>query len=155
MTGDCSCDSCRRACRNKPGWFKPGEPETAAAYLGLTLAEFFARYCGVDWWADTEDVYVLAPATVAMAPGSEYPANPRGRCVFFTDDGRCAIHAVKPFECRETSHATTADENTAIKHAVRDAWRPEQPRIAELLGRDPVSTDLGLLEAFALMRWTR
>jgi Fe-S-cluster containining protein len=71
-------------------------------------------------------------------PGEEFPGDPRGECVFLVGD-RCAIHAVKPFECRMALHGE-ADGVVENRHeAVKDAWdTPEaQQQIRDLLGREP------------------
>jgi Fe-S-cluster containining protein len=101
----CRRGDCQSACRNKPGWFAPGEAERAAAFLKLTLRRFFRQYLAVDRWVDTEDILLLSPAVRGNPTGSRFPSDPRGQCVFFQEaDGACAIHLVKPMECRELFH---------------------------------------------------
>lgn len=147
MTGtveSCTCDTCQSACVHKPGWFKPGEAERTAEYLGMSLAELFRTKLAVDWWeADYEfdtDVFVIAPAIVGEATGQEYPGNPRGRCVFYVE-GRCQIHAVKPFECQSSLH-NQGEEVTSERHKeVTQAWVEHQDQPVELLGREPKATE--------------
>jgi len=142
----CTCDKCSKACRFKPGWFKPGEAEKAAEYLGLNLADFFAKHLMVDWFeADGRDeieldTFVLSPAIVGKKAGSEFPADPHGRCVFFLD-GKCIIHTVKPFECREFLHTETSHEVKKRHLDVAKSWssKKEQDLIRNLLGRNPVA----------------
>ena len=137
---ECSCSECQNACKHMPGRFLPAEAEKAAEHLGLTLKEFFDKSLGVNWWeADSEikeDTFFLAPAITTMNPGSEYPGNPGGQCVFFKG-GKCSIHAVKPFECREYQHD---DPNPMIQERSKEiakAWVDHQQQIKDLLGRDP------------------
>lgn len=141
---ECSCNDCKAACEFKPGWFKPGEAEKVAEYLGLTMEELFKTKLGVDWYENLGDgdVFVLAPAITTMTPGSEYPSNPRGRCIFFKD-GLCSIHSVKPFECRESHHSDSA-ENIRVRHReAAESWIDEQGQIKDILGRTPKSSYYG------------
>jgi Fe-S-cluster containining protein len=136
-----TCSSCRAACSHKPGWFLPGEAEKVAEYLGVTLAELFKTRLAVDWWEadhnfDT-DVFLLAPAIEDEEPGAEYPGNPRGRCVFLTDDERCSIHAVKPHECRQHWCGEVRSQVDDRHKDVAEAWQGHQDQIKELLGREP------------------
>ncbi len=152
---ECSCAKCQSACENTPGWFRPGEAELAAKHLGLTLRQFFRRYLGVNWWGDVAkgDVFVLAPATVRMEPGLEYPANPKGRCVFFTADRRCQIHPVKPFGCSVGNPCDFSLKpfEAAMAKTVK-LWRAEQGQVEKLLGRKPITKELDLFEALFGLR---
>jgi len=133
---ECTCDICKQACKHKPGWFLPKEAEKAAEYLKMTLPKFFNTYLGVDWWEgddEMETTFILAPALVGKKAGSEYPGNPKGRCVFF-NDGLCDIHQVKPFECAQMS-CTESDSGRHQK--VAKAWAGNQTQITKLLGREP------------------
>lgn len=144
---ECSCERCQSACRRTRGWFRPGEAEKVAAYLGITLPVLFKGFLGVNWWAAKQDVYVLAPATLSMEPGGMYPASPLGQCVFFKD-GHCSIHKVKPFHCShgnpcafdEAYHKQATDRTVAL-------WRKQQGQITKLLGEPPRSSFLSPLEA--------
>jgi Fe-S-cluster containining protein len=145
MTGtreSCTCDSCQRACQVKPGWFLPGEAEKAAGLAGMGLREFFAAHLAVDWWeaGGGRDIFVLSPAVAEAEPGTEFPANPRGTCVFFKG-GRCGIHAAKPAECRALWHDGPPD---GMHEDVAMAWRDHQGQVAELLGREPESEPYGI-----------
>lgn len=134
---DCTCDKCSAACVNKPGWFLPGEAERAAAHLGIPLVQFFRDHLGVDWREGEPTTFVLAPALTTMEPGTEYPGDPQGRCVFLGEDGLCTIHPVKPFECREYLHDQARAETQARHEQVADAWKDYQQQIKDLLGREP------------------
>lgn len=145
---DCQCNKCQGACQNKPGWFLPDEIEKAAKYLNLTVKEFFDKYLGVDWWEAYEKTFILAPAITRMGAGGEYPGNPKGTCVFFKD-GKCSIHDVKPYECREHIH-TESHEDCVIRHAfVKDQWanKDAQKKIKDLLGREPQTEEYSWLDS--------
>lgn len=138
-TIECSCKDCVSACHNKPGWFLPEEIKPAADLLGLTEKEFFDKYLAVDYYGNSDSfTFVIAPATHKCKPGSEYPLEPTGRCVFLTDDEKCGIHAAKPYECRKYDHRKYDREEAADQHkAVAEAWLPHKDKIASLLGREP------------------
>lgn len=136
----CMCEKCKGACSFKPGWFAPGEPEKAAEYLGLNLQEFFDNHIMVDWHDEDEPpTFVLSPAILGQDPGAEFPANPKGVCVFFKD-GLCSIHEVKPKGCRDAFPCKMRDHETVIDEHRKEAmaWKDHQGLIRELLGREPV-----------------
>lgn len=141
---ECSCHKCQQACHSTPGGFLPGEAEKAAEFLGKSLQDFFDESLGVDW---DKGVFFLKPAITRMSAGQEYPFSNRGTCVFLKD-GKCSIHAVKPFECREYVHTDTSGEIRDRGVKVMEAWAPHQDQIKELLDRYPYET-----EAEAWERW--
>lgn len=136
MTTECKCNKCVKACHNKPGWFIPDEAALAAELTGATLDEFFNLCLGVDYWEDSQRVYVLTPATCSMEPGGIYPINPCGKCVLLDKNNRCMIYDARPHECREYIHTETHTDVMVRKQAVRDAWRKHQERIYVLLGQE-------------------
>lgn len=151
---ECTCEKCKGACENKPGWFMPGEAEKVSQYLNLSLKDLFDNYLGVDWWKSDNDIdndiFILAPIVVGAQAGSEYPSNPRGRCIFF-NNGLCDIHSVKPFECA----ALICDEprlQLENRHKdIANSWRNNQKQIIELLDRKPEVKEFyggGLFSAF-------
>ena len=140
-TNDCSCNTCKAACSYKPGWMKPTQAEEIAKHLNISLEELFKTKLMVDFWnaleeANGEDVFLLSPAIVGRLPGTVFPANPKGECVFFKD-GLCGIHAVKPFECREYDHTLKAEASSRIHHEIAISWVPHQAQIESLLGEKP------------------
>ena len=140
----CSCEKCKSACRNKPGWFLPGEAEKVAAYLNISLLQLFQDKLAVDWWVGDDEIFLLSPSLANENAGTEFPGDPRGVCVFFVD-GLCTIHPVKPFECREMIH----DEGNNGRHEeVANAWKSHQDQIIELLGRKPESVSFGMFDFF-------
>lgn len=136
---ECTCRACIDCCKRKPGWFAPGEAEKAAAYMGLTLQEFFQKYLVVDSWGNNEgaDTLVLSPASDENTPG-QYDSRwgTTGRCVFLLADERCAIHPVKPLECALTHHDYIG-KSSGTHEYVKDLWDDEagkgQDQIKELL----------------------
>lgn len=132
-----TCGTCRAGCTRKPGWFLPGEAEKAAAHLGMSLQEFFDTYLAVDWWEGEPDIFLLSPTIVGEDAGTEFPGDPHGTCVFYKN-GRCEIHEVKPFECRDFWCGNSAG-SPDVHHDTATAWEPHQDQIRDLLGREPVS----------------
>jgi len=140
---ECKCEICRSACRHRPGWFRPGEPERAAEYLGLSLQDFFDKFLAVDYWSPEEALeiftFLLAPARKGMEPGEMYPFEPRGTCVFFDENELCAIHPVKPFECAFYDHTNIElDECFDERRKTVEEWKKHQEQVEELLGHKPV-----------------
>ena len=133
-----SCQVCQRACQRKPGWFKPGEVEEVAEFLGVSVERLFKEKLAVDWWEADTPGFVLAPATKDNQPGQEYPSNPSGECVFFVD-GQCAIHPVAPFECKSYMHTMNHHECGRLHRDVYESWTGHQDQIKTLLGRDPTA----------------
>lgn len=137
---ECECTACQSACLKKPGWFKPGQVEEVAAALGVSLQELFKRYLMVDYVVGEGgahiDTFVLSPATINGPKGKEASIVPTGQCVFYTNDGKCAIHPVKPWECRSWDHRQGYGDGGHHK-AVTQSWAAEQQQIADLLGRKP------------------
>jgi Fe-S-cluster containining protein len=124
----CTCANCQAQCKHKPGWFKPGEPEKVAEFLGLTLQELFSQYLMPDSWELAEgSLLTLSPAIKGKKPG-EYLSWAQGECVFLKE-GLCSIHAVKPFECRMVTH----DTRGGVFHQEAGlAWAGHQDQIATL-----------------------
>lgn len=149
MSQDCNCDICKGACEHKPGWFLPGEAEQVANHLGISLQELFSTKLGVDWWVAEGDIFVLAPATLEMEAGTEYPAEPRGQCVFY-ENGLCSIHPVKPYECRTYFHDENKDTVNKRHKAVAEAWQNKQEQIIQLLGREPESEEFSIFNMLSL-----
>jgi Fe-S-cluster containining protein len=148
----CTCTGCQSACTRKPGWFAPGEVELVAAARGVSVPELFRAYLAVDWWEGDEPTFVLSPAIIrhgSVHAGTEIPANPLGRCVFY-EGGRCSIHAVKPRECATYHHDMTREQVAASHRGVFEAWQSpaHQAQIVELLGREPVAASYDVLDSF-------
>jgi Fe-S-cluster containining protein len=85
MTGF-SCKKCGNCCR-APGYvrLRAGEQERIAGHLGLGVGEFTARYTRL----------TIDRRNLSLTEKDD------GSCVFLTDGNACAIHEVKPRQCRE------------------------------------------------------
>lgn len=151
---DCECNLCQDACKYRPGRFAPGEVAKAATALGMTPKAFFDAFVGVDWYhpegKGNEYTFMLAPATDKSTPGSEYPFDPRGQCVFFRD-GKCSIHATKPAECRFFDHEKSHAEIRAFLDGLVQAWSGAKQEIVQLLGREPVRVEPSAMDRFSMM----
>lgn len=148
MAKECSCSGCVSACEHVPGWFKPGEAEKVAAFLGMSLERLFREHLSVEYWIGGNEVFALRPNTDHGVAGQLAPYKPMGRCVFLKD-GKCGIHAVKPFECREFLHGDPDEIVNARHEQVADSWRTEeaQAQIRTLYGSQPsVPKPKGLFE---------
>ncbi len=153
MTKDsCTCKTCEGACKSKPGWFKFGEAEKAAEYLGLTLKEFFDKHLMVDFWkgddaSSGQDTFLLSPAVVGGTPGKMFSMNPRGVCTFL-QEGLCSIHPVKPFECKQYHHNTPREKSRENHKQAMQTWMSEEARaqITELIGNEPSLPDFDIFE---------
>ena len=147
----CKCNTCKSACKHKPGWFMPEEAEKVAEYLGISLQELFKTKLSVDWWQSECNIFLLSPA-IPDYEGREFPGNPRGQCAFYKNK-LCSIHLVKPFECRKYMHDVEHDESIENHEAVSKAWDNEkcQQQIRDLLGSYPVASDFGMSDIFGGM----
>jgi len=105
----CTCPACVSACKRDPGRLAPEDVAVMAAHLSISPAELIAGYLVlIPAFVHSQKIFLLAPAKkkarrYLAAPGSvvpEYYARENGVCVFLSADDRCAIHEVKPFECR-------------------------------------------------------
>lgn len=140
---ECSCNDCKSACSHRPGWFKAGEPEKVAAYLGISLEDLFKTKLAVDWWLEgpyENPIFLLAPGIDKIEPGTEYPADPHGVCRFYdTKKERCTIHPVKPFECREYIHGDSEPVYNGRHREAALTWDNEkgQQQVIKMLGKKP------------------
>lgn len=139
----CRCVDCQKRCETAPGWFKPKEIEKAANFLGLSVETFFKNFLMIDYWmADnviSNDVFALSPAVVDQETGKIFPVNNRyGQCIFYKK-GKCQIHFVKPYECKNVFHNSTNEEGQLLHHVVVKAWdrKDYQQQIIKLFGEKP------------------
>ena len=140
----CCCAECQAACRFKPGWLTPGEAERVADYLGVSLDSLFRTRLMVDRWGRDRTVFVLSPAVVEVSPGQEFLSTTRGQCVFY-QAGRCAIHPVKPFECRAMLHGQPPTYHAEVARAWDTPAAQRQVRL--LLGREPIAEEPSILDS--------
>jgi Fe-S-cluster containining protein len=127
---ECLCSTCAGACTRYPGRFAPGEVATVSAYLAMTPQQLFDDYLAIVGTMEP-DVCALAPAVVGHAGASETP-RARGRCVCLTDEGKCAIHAVKPLECVQHMHSDSVRTEMRRHFTILDAWCDHQDEVAAL-----------------------
>jgi len=76
------CQRCGACCAGEPGyvWVAPAEEARIAEFLGLTLAEFAAKYLRK---AGSHESLIELPD---------------GRCIFYADQ-TCTIYPVRPLQC--------------------------------------------------------
>lgn len=145
----CSCETCQSYCTYKPGWFKRGEAEKAATLLGMTLKDFFNKYLRVDfvvgntYYEKGDTFFVLSPGVKGCETGKEASFNPTGECVFYKE-GKCQIHAAKPWECLQAWHEEPS--SGVPKKQAAETWREHQADFQELMGREPVFKEPELAE---------
>lgn len=84
----------------------PDEIEPAASFLNLTRDEFVQKYLTSH---PLEEGQVLAPAYRF------------GKCVFF-EQGRCGIHSVKPYECRNVFGCESPRRHRNIRDKIIEHW---------------------------------
>ena len=131
----CECDMCQSYCRYKSGWFRPGEAERVAKFLAISLPELFREKLMADYWVRDDDfdhdIYTLSPAVRGGQPGTVFPFDPSGECIFF-QAGKCVIHEVKPWECKVAWHG---NESHGEHREVAQAWNTfeNQAQISKLL----------------------
>lgn len=152
----CDCGSCKNACEYSPGWFLPEEIEKVAQFLNMPLEKVFKEYFAVNWFCGDgenikETVFVIAPVLVDEPAGQEYPGDPRGECIFYTEDERCMIHDVRPFECRKYLHNQKPKDYKPRHVFVAKAWKDKQDIIEKLLGRKPEEAEFKPESIFDMM----
>ncbi len=133
---DCTCAKCVECCERRPGWFKPGEAERAAALLNMSLQEFFDQYLVIDYWAQSkENILLLMPRQKGYRRKrlSFSCALRTAECIFL-EQGLCKIHEAKPFECKATMGCVKDVEVTGWHEDAAMAWNnPEaQQQIKDL-----------------------
>jgi Fe-S-cluster containining protein len=141
---ECQCNKCQGFCEKVPGWFAPGEAQKVADFLGLPLKKLFKLKLAIEYWLGDsridETVFVLAPTTDTMEPGTVAPTSkPFGRCAFFdTKTRKCTIHPVKPFECAVIDHDPSKKQlfREAREDNVRE-WAKKQKEIERVYGKKP------------------
>ena len=131
----------------------------------MTVEDFFQKYLMVDYHTEQRQIlllgesepgmnfiYTLSPAILGTGTGTEAPFDVMGRCVFFTDDGKCAIHPAKPAECRHAYHDHTDEQTGRFKLQMVEEWRGNQQEVKDLLGREPSAPPPSPLEAMRFMK---
>lgn len=104
---ECSCPQCISACRNDPGRLVPADLPVLASFLGISTGQLIAEYLVMIPLHGKNKIMALAPAKLKgrrfiAQPGTVVPpyyTAERGTCIFLDENGLCAVHAAKPFEC--------------------------------------------------------
>ena len=113
----CACPDCTASCRHLPGYLVPADLDRIRAHLAPD-EDLLA-------WARR---YLLASPGALVARGGKLfriptlvPARrPDGPCLFLTDAGSCAIHAVSPFGCAFfDAHLAVAEADTRSAAGLR------------------------------------
>ena len=143
----CACEKCVSACRRDPGRLIPGDVKKIAAFLAISEGELLERFLvriPAKGGNRHVRVYFPAPAKIKAsrflaAPGTvvpDYYDQENGRCVFFTSEGNCRIHEVKPFECaaymgcKHTFLGRPYKEKD-VEAFIISRWRKVQPGISK------------------------
>jgi hypothetical protein len=119
----CACPDCTRSCRHIPGYLVPADLERLHRHLAP----------GQDLRAWAKQHLLASPGALVVRRGRPsriltlVPARrPDGACLFLTEDGRCAVHAVSPFGCAFfDAHMAKAEADRRSKlglQAVLAAW---------------------------------
>jgi Fe-S-cluster containining protein len=109
MRRGCACPKCVECCKREPGWFIPDEVPIAAAFMKMPEKDFVEKFCEEH---REGDVLAISPA---RKMGST-------ECVFLNRDGKCAIHEVKPYECRKVFGCEAAHRHRKIREMIRRQW---------------------------------
>ena len=117
-------------CKTSPGWFGPGEVETAAQARKMSPDEFVRSYLVIDSTViDGEHVHVFAPVKMgrdnvpAIPPATRVDAlyhALRGTCIFYTGEG-CGIYETRPVECVHYDCTHDAEKNLSHE-AIGRMW---------------------------------
>lgn len=80
------------------------------------------------WELDIGNIMLLSPSIKGEKPGQYLSWWANGECVFYKE-GHCSIHAVKPYECRQTIHGV---DHPGDHEAVGLSWRENQEQVDSL-----------------------
>lgn len=120
----CSCEICKNECKNRPGWFIPEQVPEIETYFGRKIAELLGKELAIDWGTDIEmkdNILLLAP-NIKDNQSIQYPANPRGECIFLKE-GKCSIYSIRPYECGVASHSDEAEKDILRHIEIATKWK--------------------------------
>ena len=102
----CRCAACSTPCTSgRPGALAPSDLDRIAEFFGLEdpTEEFIANN------------FVAAESTADEMPVIRPATRLDGACVFLSENGDCACHAVAPCECSRTRACDPADGEPAMR----------------------------------------
>ena len=119
----CECESCKNACKHKPGWFMPEQIDAILKYFNVISIDELLKLgqIAIDWWVDDNNILLLAP----NIKGNEeiyYPGDPTGECIFF-NRGKCDIYKIRPYECRQYFHGQSFNITDKRHEKVAQMWK--------------------------------
>jgi Fe-S-cluster containining protein len=133
---ECSCNRCKKMCsESRPCWGTPND-------MKRIIENGFTNRIMLDYYEGELDnktikyTEIVTPALVGCE-GSRAPFWPVGRCTFYTDDGKCEIHDIKPTEGCVVNHKQSYDGlhtslvETWTKRAGKDVVKLWQKKMSE------------------------
>jgi len=87
----------------------PDEIKTAANFLGIAESEFIKEYCEEHFENNS----------MAISPARKHP---NGECIFLKNNNKCAIHPVKPYECRKVYGCEPQHRHQRIRDIILKRW---------------------------------
>ena len=104
----------------------PGEASKAARLLKMPFKKFREKFLIVDWWIDDgDDIELFSPKKIGVdnhrtraSWGFAFAPAP---CIFLKE-GRCSIHAAKPYECRQ-SMPHEKGNSVHYREIIKEAWK--------------------------------
>ena len=122
LAAPCQCDSCNHGCKFGSGSLAEGDSKRIAEFLKISEEELKK-----DFLEESElfNKKVLKPRLL-RGNGKAH-----GKCIFYDDNKGCAIHEVKPLECRTSMGCKDYGEDLSVWFMVNyiiDAKDPESIR---------------------------
>lgn len=143
---ECDCDTCKNACKNRPGWFLPEQINNILDHFDVDSIEDLVdkRKVIIDYWNnDDKDILLLAP-NIKGNNEIYYPAYPGGECIFFDKQGKCDIYNNRPYECSEYLHGQSTDTIEIRHELVKQKW--SKTDILEEFRNKIKTENLGILD---------
>ncbi len=159
MNESCTCEYCVKCCERVPGGFSPNTLRRFAVAMEVTDVRrlfdgllawkvFYLSGTEEGEWEDGHDVLVPIPRAMNQCGGERDLS--RGHAVVWggtgwpcsqLQDGRCLIHTVKPWECRQTVCRTMEDagipQTGDLLRRLARAWdRPAAKQFGNFLRED-------------------
>ena len=103
----CACKQCQSCCHEQPGHLLPGQMQRIANHLDQPFAAVKKMF-----WASPGAVVMDTETQRQYRIGTITPRFDRRKkaCVFLSEEGQCAIHAVAPFGCAFFDTHMSAEE---------------------------------------------